>query len=251
MGRRKITIAKNIQKESVRSQRVALEIIESKQQTTDWSTKRCISIAIVSLLLGSAIFLIAYIGIHQNSGIASLNQPILTYIIDHRMVKITDIMKIIAVITNPLFFALTIFAIAFFWAVLKREIWRPILLASAMGIATVASTFLKAYTMVARPAQINMIQPFEIDYSFPSGHTIVIAVFMLVIGYLICSRRSSFGQIFSWIFFTIIAVGIVASSRLYLGYHWLTDIVASLGLGLIILAIIIFIDRIAVGRSEN
>jgi len=230
---------------------VALKIIETPKKTTAWSTKQCIIVAIISLVLGTAIFILAYVGMYQNSGIGGFNQPILSFIIENRDFNITNVMKIITVITNPLSFAAVIFVIAFIWAVCKREIWRPILLAGAMGIATVIFTLLKAFIMNARPAQTNMILPFELDYSFPSGHTIGITVFLLVLGYLMCSRHSSGIRSFGWITITIIGVSIVATSRLYLGYHWLTDVFASIGLGLIILAFTIFIDRLVVRRFKN
>lgn len=231
---------------------MVLKIIETPKKTTAWSTKQCIIIAIISLVLGTAIFILAYIGMHQNSGIGVFNQPILSFIIENRDPNITNIMKIISTATNPFSFATAILVIAFIWATCKREIWRPILLASAMGLATVLFTLLKIFTMNVRPAQTNMILPFELDYSFPSGHTISITVFLLVLGYLMCSRHSSSSsRSFGWVIITIIGIIAVAISRLYLGYHWLTDIVASVGLGLVILAITIFIDRLAVRRFKN
>ena len=95
-----------------------------------------------------------------------------------------------------------------------------------------------------RPSQINMIQPFETDFSFPSGHTIGTVVFLLVIGYLLYSRHFSGGKLIGWIILAFFGTAVIAISRLYLGYHWLTDVVASVGLGLIILAVIIIIDKI-------
>ena len=230
---------------------MALEIIETSKKNTVWSTRRCIILATISLILGVVIFALAYIGMQQNTGIGALNQPILSFIIKHRDSNVTNVMKIITSVVNPLSFAIVIFVVASIWAFFKRGIWRPILLAIAISIATILSTILKAYIMNVRPPQTDMILPFELDYSFPSGHTIVIAVFLLVLGYLVCSRHSSNGRVSSWIIVTIIGVGAVATSRLYLGYHWLTDVIASVGLGLIILAFMIFIDRIAVRRSEN
>jgi undecaprenyl-diphosphatase len=74
---------------------------------------------------------------------------------------------------------------------------------------------------------------------------------LLVIGYLIYSR--SFGTFKFWVWICIAAIdtGIIALTRLYLGYHWLTDVVASAGLALIILAIVIVVDVIFVKRFKT
>jgi len=230
---------------------MALEIIEKSEDKNAWSTKKCIVVAIMSLIVGSAIFLLAYICMNQNIGIGAINQPFLSFIVQHRRPIVTSIMKVISTITNPIPFAIIILAIASIWAISKREIWRPFLLSVAMGLAISASTTIKTFIMTARPAEIDMIAPYELDYSFPSGHTLGIAVFILVLGYLIYSRHSSALRIFDWFSMAIVGIGIVAASRLYLGYHWLTDVTASIGIGFIILAILIFIDRIVVSRSEN
>jgi len=64
----------------------------------------------------------------------------------------------------------------------------------------------------------------------------------LVMGYLIYSRKLTRNRFYSWIIYATIGTGLIALSRLYLGYHWLTDVVASIGLSLMILTIVIIID---------
>lgn len=229
---------------------MALTIIEESQPTA-WSTKKCIIFAIICLLLGVVIFAFAYISMGEHSGIGVLNQPVLSWMIDHRQSQITDVMKIITTAASPL--VLTAFVCIFvaIWAIFNREVWRPLLLIVTTGVATVSSVLLKLIISNERPPQISMIKPLETDYSFPSGHTIGMVVFLLIVSYLICSRRPSGWRIFSWTIITVIGIGIIAASRLYLGYHWLTDVVASIGLGLVILALAIFIDRLIVNRFEG
>ena len=208
-------------------------------------------IAIISLIIGVVVFIIAYIGMKQKTGLGALNQPILSWMISHRNSNLTDIAKIVTTIANPLIFASIVCLIVIIWAIVKREIWRPIMLAGAMAIAAATSVILKFAIKDPRPPQIDMVPLFETDFSFPSGHTIGMAVFLFVLGYLIYSRHFSVMRFWVWIIIAIVGTSLIALSRLYLGYHWLTDVVASLGLALIILAVVIFIDIVFIKNSRS
>ena len=224
---------------------MALTVTESPKVKEQLSTKKRWIIAIVSLIIGVVVFIIAYIGMKQKTGLGALNQPILSWMISHRNADITEITKIVTTVASPMIFTSIIGVVVIIWAIAKREIWRPILLAGAMAIAALVSIILKSVIKDPRPPQIDMIPMFETDFSFPSGHTIGMAVFLFVLGYLLYSWHYSVVRFWVWIIIALIGTGIIALSRLYLGYHWLTDVVASLGLALIILAIVIFIDIVA------
>jgi undecaprenyl-diphosphatase len=201
-------------------------------------------LVVASFMIGIIIFVAAFMGMRQAIGLGALNQPTLDWMVSHRTDPVTVLMKVITSIANPYFFAFFIGVFIIIWVFLKRELWRPILLACSMAVAASTSTLLKTVFMDARPPQINMIPAFEYDFSFPSGHTIGMAVFLLVLGYLIYSRNFSTQRLWAWIAVALGGTGLIACSRLYLGYHWLTDILASIGLALIILAIVIIADII-------
>ena len=230
---------------------MALDIIESTNIKTAWTTKKSVITAVICFVIGLIIFIIAYLGMRQNSGLGTFNQPVLDWMINNRNSQVTSIMEAVTTAASLQIFTVVVIGIAFVWGILKKEIWRPLAFVSSVGFAAGVSTLLKVLTANNRPPQTSMIAPFELDYSFPSGHTISVVVCLLVLGYLIYSRRSSIVTVTSWLILALVGSAIVAISRLYLGYHWLTDVTASLGLGLIILAIVIIIDRIVINRLEN
>ncbi len=68
-------------------------------------------------------------------------------------------------------------------------------------------------------------------YSFPSGHAMVSMVMYGLLGYFLASR---FPKQRWWIYsFTILLVAVIGLSRLYLGVHWPTDIIAGYTAGLV------------------
>ncbi|MEI6229057.1 MAG: phosphatase PAP2 family protein [Candidatus Saccharibacteria bacterium] len=208
-----------------------------------WTIRRSIMLAILSLIIGGAIFATSYLGASETLGIGSFNQSILKFMLELRQSNLTNMMSTIAFFGGAASLAVITLIVAVIWASYKRELWRPFLLILGVGLSAVASIFLKSALMISRPSETSMVPPIEVDFAFPSSHTVCTVVFLLVAGYLICSRHSSVSKIITWIIATVGGTAIIAISRLYLGYHWLTDVVASIGLGLIIMAAIIFIDK--------
>lgn len=225
--------------------------IQENPPKEPWPNKKCIGIAITCLIAGIIIFSLAYIGMNSHKGLGAINQPILDWVIKNRDPHLTNTFKIFTSTMSPLILMGICIVIATIWAVVKREIWRPLLLLVSTGFGVASSAALKLIVSNHRPPTSSMIKPIETDYSFPSSHTIGVVVFAFVFSYLICSRKPENSRIFLLSLISIIGIGIVAASRLYLGYHWSTDVIASIGLGFIVLAITIIVDRIAIKRFGN
>jgi undecaprenyl-diphosphatase len=75
------------------------------------------------------------------------------------------------------------------------------------------------------------------DYSFPSGHTMNAVVFYLALALVIWSIRGRRAGLAAMAVAIIIALG-VGTSRIYLGYHYLTDVVAGLLAGIALLLLV-------------
>lgn len=68
-------------------------------------------------------------------------------------------------------------------------------------------------------------------YSFPSGHAMISLVVYGMLGYLLATR---FRRWWGWILSaTILLIATIGLSRLYLGVHWPTDVVAGYAAGLV------------------
>lgn len=205
-------------------------------------SRRWLITAFVVFLVGFLGFISLYTHI-QGYLPPSIDLSIMNWMISHRLPFITSVMEFITNALSPISFAIIVLLTAGLWAWRKKEVWRPALLLTGMGMAFVLGAVIKAGVERSRPPIEHMIAPFELDFAFPSGHVIGVATFTFILGYLLCSRKASALRVVSWIVVATTSTALVAFSRMYLGYHWLSDTLAATCLALIILASIMLIDR--------
>lgn len=119
----------------------------------------------------------------------------------------------------------------FLWLAFWKRIWTAFHLL-ALGICAAGSVFvIKHILKIPRPWGIFHAPE---TYSLPSGHTVLSTTIYLAIAFLIASafKRKYRWPIYSFSIFMILAI---AFSRLYLGVHWFTDIIAGWLLSICIL----------------
>lgn len=206
------------------------------------------------LLIGFVLFFAAYFGMVSLTGLGLLNEPVLIWMSTHRDPIISTFMQFVTNLASPTAFISIVSIGAVIWVYKKRETWRPLLMVLAVGFSAVLSSFLKSVTQSTRPNNIDMVPPFETGYSFPSGHTLSTVVFLLVTGYLFYSRYHGADKKFWFVTWLITATSgavVIAISRLYLGYHWFTDIIGSIGLGMMILALVIIVDQHVMNNRKS
>lgn len=81
-------------------------------------------------------------------------------------------------------------------------------------------------------------------FSFPSGHSFIAVSFYGFIAYfLFCSLKKKTVKIIS-LCLSVIIILLIGFSRIYLGAHWPSDVLASYGLALIWLFLIIAVFKI-------
>ena len=123
---------------------------------------------------------------------------------------------------------------------ISRRTWTPSILIVIAGtgslLMTVAGKRLLGRT---RPAPGDAVPPFDYSPSFPSGHSLNSVVIVGIIAYLLLPRLKTTRSRF----FTLCAAATFAVtiglSGVYLGHHWLTDVLAAWALGAAWLALII------------
>ena len=79
-------------------------------------------------------------------------------------------------------------------------------------------------------------------FSFPSGHVLGTSDFLLVLAFLLASRRQSTRFTAAAVALAVLGILAQVASRLYLGYHWISDTTASMALSMVVLGAVMAID---------
>ena len=130
---------------------------------------------------------------------------------------------------------------------LTRRSWLPVVLMVAAAAGSLAMTVLgKDLVGRARPPAALAVPPLETSPSFPSGHTLNATVVLGVIAYLLVlglRRRRARLAVGVVLALLVVAMGL---SRVWLGHHWLTDVLAGWLLGLAWLGTVVTGHRVKV-----
>lgn len=113
----------------------------------------------------------------------------------------------------------------------------------------ILNNLLKIIFKRERPIDIMLVE--ETGYSFPSGHTMIAIIFYGFIIYLI--NKSSYKKKTKIILNTLLTILIllIGISRIYLGVHFATDVIASYLIGISYLIIFThFIDKYVTNKNK-
>lgn len=133
-------------------------------------------------------------------------------------------------------------AMAIFMVGLAIVSWKhkvlPLVFGVALGLTVVISQGLKLVFGRLRPDEAFHLVV-ENGFSFPSGHTFVATVMFGLSGYVLWRTAAGMrGRLMAAIG-SVVAIVLVASSRNYLGVHFLSDVLASMFVGSAVLVLII------------
>ena len=132
----------------------------------------------------------------------------------------TPIAKIITQLGGAIF--LIILSLALIISLKNKKV--SILILLNLIISTTLNQVLKFIIQRPRPTEFRIID--EKGYSFPSGHSMVSAAFYGFLIYLICKNIKN--KYLKWGLITLLSciVLLIGTSRIYLGVHYTSDVIA-------------------------
>ncbi|WNM27728.1 phosphatase PAP2 family protein [Demequina capsici] len=205
--------------------------------------------------LGMWVFAALLEGLLEKGDLYVVDQPVVDWLAAHRQPWLTGLLTAVTDTFGPVILPVAVGVGGVVWGVVTGRWREPVLLVAAMAVSIKLALVLKTLVGRPRPADSLQVVPgLESSASFPSGHTTAAATLVLVLGYLMLRRRWSAHALLWWAVISVVVVGTVASSRLYLGYHFVTDVMAGACLGVVALGGVIVVDRwldLWEGRAEQ
>jgi undecaprenyl-diphosphatase len=175
----------------------------------------------------TGLLILAGEGIEQSSAVTSLDRRITTFVVGHRTPALNQLMKAVTWTGSWIAtFGVAVLVGVFIW---RRRL--PILALIAVLAAwfgeLLAVTLTKAVVQRPRPPEALRLVVAH-GWSFPSGHTAnAIVVFVTAAAVVSTFVRQRNARVLTWAV-AVLVIALVGSSRIELGVHWTTDVVASL-----------------------
>ncbi len=167
----------------------------------------------------------------EGDGIARVDRPLSGWLAAHREPVLTVVMRALTELGSPVGLAVVtaVVCVAIAWRTRSRL---PVLLA-ILGFSGVGVAVTVVKLVVARHRPPMPYAAITADgYSFPSGHATGMTVWALVAGWMISHWivRSWNIRVAVWTAVPVI-IGGVGFTRIYLGVHYLSDVIAGWVLG--------------------
>jgi len=210
-----------------------------------------LAVGLLVMALATAAVIEIYDAITTSDGVAGLDEPLLEDLMDVRTPVMNTVLTAVTdtagKVGMPVIAVVAMVALA-----VRRRSWTPVVLIAVTGTVSIALTVVgKELIGRVRPPHSDAVPPLELSDSFPSGHTLNAVAVIGVIAYLLALRRSSRRARLA------LAIGaggyvlLIGFSRVYLGHHWFTDVLAGLVLGLAWLLLVITAHRFYLTAREQ
>jgi undecaprenyl-diphosphatase len=202
-------------------------------------------ILMLTLAAGLAVVTLAALAVGKlvddathGEGVAAVDHPAARFVATHRAAELTAVMRAVSVIGGPAGMTVLALAAGLLLGVAWRW-WAPpaVLTITATGIIGLTIVF-KAALGRARPPLAQAVAAAG-GYGFPSAHAAAAAAVCGAAAWLCSVRMRSWrARIAVWAAAAMLA-GLVGISRVYLGVHWVSDVIGGWIFGIMWMAVVV------------
>ncbi|MFD4462689.1 phosphatase PAP2 family protein [Nocardia sp. NPDC058480] len=185
----------------------------------------------MAALIATAAVLITALTWQVTSGISGMDTGVLDWMIAHRGEPLTSIAAVITDLGDTLSMAI-LAALAVGWFVLRRNLPVATLVAITSLGAGVLVWVIKRLVGRNRPPETSRMV-FEPSLSYPSGHTLGSTVVVGIVAIVLIPQITKHWVRMAATVLAVVFPVAVGLSRIYLGVHWTTDVLAGWIIGLL------------------
>lgn len=208
-----------------------------------------LTLAIVVGALAACAFGVITVNVTGHEGAALLDPRVTAWAVAHRTGWLTSVLRVVTWLGSTAVIIPLAVIVGFFF-VLRRHRWRPLaLLAAAIAGAVGLYDIVKPLVGRARPPPAIWIGHFR-GASFPSGHAAQSIAFYAMLAIVLGAGRSRRVKAALWGAAALLTA-IVGASRIYLGAHWLTDVLGGYALGACWAAVVVIVMLTVASRGTG
>jgi membrane protein DedA with SNARE-associated domain/membrane-associated phospholipid phosphatase len=188
-----------------------------------------LAVTVGVLVAGSAIFAFAALGegVMEGGELTSSDRPVLDWLVTHRSGGLTAVLRVVTDLGSTTVLPVLGLLAAGAVARLTRSWWPVAFMATTAAGSLLLTATAKSLVGRPRPPATTALVSAN-GFAFPSGHALNTAAIVGACAVLLWTYR----RVRVWSTGTAAAVILlVGFSRLYLGVHWLTDVLAAYALG--------------------
>jgi undecaprenyl-diphosphatase len=207
---------------------------------TTWSIVALISMAAFGLLLWSVL---------AHSGLTLADSALATFIAGHRPRWLTPVMQLVTWLGSS-FFIIPLGVAVGGYLRLRRRTWRPLVMMTAAFLGAAALyDIVKPAVGRARPPASLQVGGSDTGWAFTSGHATQSIAFYGMLAVVVITWYMPRRRLRVAIGATLVVL-VVGVSRLYLGVHWLTDVLGGYALGLAWLSLVMVMSLLFENRRS-
>lgn len=225
-------------------------IVEERYRTRA-QRQRLLVLAAVLMGVGLVGFAVLLAAVVPARGPLPVDQAVDAWLDERRTTGLTSVSTVLALGFGPIGMPIVVLVTLAIWIWRARHLWRPLLIAGGMLVGVALAQGIAPLVQRPRPPAAEMLLDVDRTFSFPSGHVLGMSDFFLLTAFLLASRIAGRWVTVLATTLAVLLVAAQAASRLYLGYHWLTDVSASVALSLVVVGAIVALDTRRTVRVEG
>lgn len=165
----------------------------------------------------------------RNAATRLLDERVASWFHEHATPAITQVMRVVTFFGSVGFVAVASCCVAIV-LIVRKGWYRLLLLTLAVGGGSLLNILLKHFFHRQRPVLENPLLTLT-SYGFPSGHTMGSTLFYGVLAIIVAQSTGAWRWRASFLCIAALAAALIGLSRIYLGAHYLTDVLGAIAVG--------------------